>query len=158
MGEERRGDRAAHAIYGSIVVLAVIVAESGHGYTAAEALVSVVAAALVTAVAESYADYIGATISHRRHPSGEERGLYLGDIAVGFLTALGPGIFFVLAAAGTISLSTAFDAAIWAGIAIIAAYAVFANRVAGASLGGSLLAGLTFALVGAALVALKALA
>jgi hypothetical protein len=52
-------------------------------------------------------------------------------------------------------LEVAFDAAIWTGVGVLGAYAVVANRLAGFSIVRSLVIGLAFAALGAALVALK---
>jgi hypothetical protein len=72
------------------------------------------------------------------------------------LTAIVPVVYFVLAEAGAMRLEAAFDAAIWTGVGVLGAYAVVANRLAGFSLGRSLLVGAGFTMLGAALVALKA--
>jgi hypothetical protein len=158
LSDARRGERAGHAIYGSIVVLAVIIAEKDNAVTAGEAIATVVGAAVVTALAELYADYIGATIRRRRHPNETEMHLYLGEIAAGFFTALIPVVFFILAELDVIGLDAAFDIAVWTGVAILGAYAVVANLLAGLSVARSLLIGLGFTAVGAALVVLKTLA
>ena len=155
-GDEHRGERAAHAIYGSIVVLAVIIAEEETSIEAGEVIASVTGAALVTALAELYADYIGGTIRAAHHPTAAERKIAFRNVAAGFLTALVPGVYFVLSAAGAMRLEVAFDAAIWTGVAVLGAYAVVANRLAGFSLARSLLVGLGFTALGASLVLLKA--
>jgi hypothetical protein len=152
----RRGERAAHAIYGSIVVLAVIVAEQGTSIGADEVIASVVGVAAVTALAELYADYVGGTIRAARHPTPAERGAALKNVAAGFIIAILPVVYFVLAAVDAMRLRTAFDAAVWTGVGVLGAYALVANRLAGFSLSRSLLVGLCFTALGAALVALKA--
>ncbi|UJA19817.1 hypothetical protein HJD18_06080 [Thermoleophilia bacterium SCSIO 60948] len=161
MGERARGDytgeRAVHTIYGSVVVLAVIVAARGSEVTAGEAIASVVGAAVVTALAEIYADYIGATIAARRHPTPRERETTIRNFAFGFLAAISPVVFFVLAAAGVIRLDVAFDIAVWTGVAVLGGYATVAHRLAGNSIGPSLAVGLFFSAIGAFLVALKGL-
>jgi hypothetical protein len=115
-----------------------------------------VSVAVVTAFAELYADYIGGTIRAARHPTSGERGIALRNIAAGFLTALVPVVYFILAAAGAMRLDAAFNAAIWTGVGVLGAYAVVANRLAGFSLSRSLLVGFGFTALGASLVALKA--
>ena len=153
--DRERGERAAHAIYGLIIVLAVLVAEADTGIATREAIGSVIGAAVVTAMAELYADYIGATIGAHRHLTKRERGFEVRNITAGFLTALVPAIFFVLSAAGAIDLESAFDAAIWTGVGLLGAYAVVANRLADIPLGRSLLIGVGFTALGASLVFLK---
>lgn len=155
--DARRGERAAHAIYGSIVVLAVIVAEQDTSIDAGEVIASVVGVAVVTALAELYADYVGGTIRASRHPTKAEWSGALRSVAIGFLTAILPVVYFIFAAAGTIGLEAAFDAAIWTGVGVLGLYAFVANRRAGFSLARSLLVGLGFTALGAVLVGLKVL-
>jgi hypothetical protein len=154
---EHRGERAVHTIYGSVVVLAVIVAARGSDVTAGEAIASVVGAAVVTALAEIYADYIGATITARRHPTPRERETTIRNFGFGFLAAISPVVFFILAALGVIRLDVAFDIAVWTGVAVLGGYATVAHRLAGNALGPSLAVGLFFSAIGAFLVGLKGL-
>ncbi len=156
MDDEIRGERAAHAIYGLIVVLAVMIVEADTTITTRQAIGTIIGAATITALAELYADYIGATIRARRHLTKSERDVEFRNIAIGFMTALLPVGFFVLAALDVIELQTAFDAAIWTGVGLLGSYAVVANRLAGFSIRRSLLIGLAFTLLGASLVILKA--
>ena len=156
-GDEHRGERAAHAIYGSIIVLAVLVAEEDTAIESGEVIASVVGAATVTALAELYADYIGGTVRAARHPTSAERGAALRNVVAGFLAAIVPVIPFVLSAAGAMRLETAFDAAIWTGVGVLGAYAVVANRLAGFTIARSLLTGIGFTALGASLVLLKAI-
>jgi len=110
---------------------------------------------VVTALAELYADYIGGTIRASRHPTGAERGLAVGNVAIGFATAILPVVYFVLVELDVMRLAVAFDAAIWTGVGVLGAYAVVANVLAGFSMMRSLLIGVCFTALGAALVALK---
>jgi hypothetical protein len=150
-----RGERAAHAIYGSIVVLAVIAAEQDTEIRPREVIASVLGVAVVTALAELYADYIGGTIRAGRHPTATERDIAFKNVAIGFLTAIIPVVYFVLAAVDLMRLDTAFDAAVWTGVGVLGAYAVVANLLSGFSIARSLLIGLGFAALGATLVLLK---
>jgi hypothetical protein len=79
----------------------------------------------------------------------------LRNALAGFTMAILPVAFFVLAAIGAIELRTAFDIAQWTGVAVLGGYALMANLRAGFPLGRSLLIGLGFTLLGAALVVLK---
>jgi hypothetical protein len=133
----------------------VIVAEQDTSIDAGEVIASVIGVAVVTALAELYADYIGGTIRAGRHPTSAERAGALRSVAIGFLTAISPVVYFILAAAGAIRLEVAFDAAIWTGVGVLGLYAFAANRRAGFSLARSLAIGLAFTALGATLVALK---
>ena len=155
--KEVRGRRAEHAIYGSIVVLAVIVAEDSAAITIRVAIATVLGAAAVTSLAHVYADYIGELIRAGRHPSREEWRADLKNAAFGFTVSIFPVAFFFLAAFDAITLDTAFDVAEWFGVAVIGSYSFGANLLAGLPLGRSLLIGIGFTALGAGLVALKIL-
>ena len=154
---ERLAGRARHAVYGSVIVLAVIVALDDTGVETREVIGSIVGAAFATVLAEVYADYLQRTIHDARHPTAAERAMALRDAAWGFFAAILPVVFFILAAAGAISQDAAFTGAVWTGIGVVGFYAFLANRVAGLSLLSSVLAGVGFAILGGILVALKAL-
>ncbi len=130
-------------------------AEQDTSIEAGEVIASVLGVAVVTALAELYADYIGGTIRAARHPTGAERDIAFRNVAVGFLTAILPVIYFILAALDVMKLDTAFDAAIWTGVGVLGVYAFVANRLAGMSMVRSTLIGIGFTSLGAALVALK---
>lgn len=155
--DEQRAERAAHTIYGSIIVLAVLVAEEGTAVSPGEAIASALAAALVTALAEIYANYVGATMRARRHLTSRERLLIGRTVAVGFAIAIVPVAFLIPAATGTIDPETALEVAIWTGVGIVGVHAAIASRLAGSSVARSALLGLGFAALGTLLVALKAL-
>jgi multidrug transporter EmrE-like cation transporter len=153
--KEVRGRRAEHALYGSIIVLAIIVAEDSAAITIRVAIGTVLGAALVTSLAHVYADYIGELIRVGRHPSSREWHDDLKNAAFGFSVSILPVGFFFLAALDVMTLDTAFDVAEWVGVGVIGTYSVGANLLAGLPLGRSLLIGFGFTLLGAGLVALK---
>jgi hypothetical protein len=155
LDDEHLAQRVSHAAYGSIVVLAVILALEGRTGDSWEVVASVVGAAVATAMAEIYADYLGATIRAHRRLTREERHAAARNISAGFVAAILPGIFFVLAAADVIAIGSAFDAAKWTGVGVLGGYAFLANRLAGLSIAHSVAVGAGFAFVGAALVVLK---
>jgi hypothetical protein len=66
-------------------------------------------------------------------------------------------VFFILAAAGALEQDTAFRVAKWTGLGLIALYGILGARVSGAGVVGSLIQGSAVALIGGALIALKAL-
>jgi hypothetical protein len=154
---EDRGRRAEHAIYGSIIVLAVIVAEDNTSVSVAVAIGTVLGAAIVTSLAHIYSDYIGEVIRVGRHPTRREWRTSVRNAAVGFAMAILPAGFFLLAAFDAISLDKAFDIAKWVGVGVLGAYALLANLRAGFSLRRSIAIGLLFTLLGFLLVELKVL-
>jgi hypothetical protein len=68
-----------------------------------------------------------------------------------------PAVFFVLAAAEAIEEETAFTIAKWSGLGLIVFYGFCAARLAGERVSASTLRALAAGLIGALLIALKAL-
>lgn len=154
-GNAASARRAEHGIYGLIVVLAVLVADDAASASLRVAIGTVIGAAFAASLAHISADYIGELIRAGRHPTWPEWKLSLRNAAFGFVIAVAPVAFLVLAASDAIALDTALDLAQWGGVALLGIYATAANVRAGVSLGPSTLFGLGFAVLGAALVALK---
>ena len=77
--------------------------------------------------------------------------IVLACIGVGF-----PAIFFILAAAGAIESDLAFNLAKWTGVGLIAFYGYWAARLSGSTARGAWVQALAVALIGAALITLKA--
>jgi hypothetical protein len=66
-------------------------------------------------------------------------------------------LYFVLAALGVMKLDTAFTAAKWTGLGLIAGYGYAAGRLSGSSQVIAVLHALAVALIGIALIGFKAL-
>ena len=133
MRNERIAQRAARAVYGSIVALAVILYLDEAGAEADEVIFAVVGSVIAATLAEQYAEYIGHVIRERRHLTRPEIVRQAQDGAAGTLAALvvlGP---FVLVQFDVIETPTAYDIAGWLGIGVIGGYALLANREAGVS-------------------------
>jgi hypothetical protein len=150
--------RATHAVYGSIVVLAVVTGLDEASASPREAFVATLGAAIGVMLAEFYADMIGTTLRQRRPPTRDEWQEFLVDVAFGFGAACFPSVFFLLAWWDVISLSTAFTIAEWGGVAVLWVYVLVAARAAGLGTVRALLwaGGLTACGIG--LVELKKLA
>jgi hypothetical protein len=152
---DRTAQRAARAVYGSIVALAVIVVLDDGGAEADEVIGAVIGSVIAATLAEQYAEYIGRVIRERRHLSGEEAAEAARDAAVGALAALAPLIPFVLVEIGPIELRTAYDIAPWLGLGVIGAYAALANHLAGLSRTQNVVVTLGGLAIGFALIAIK---
>ena len=148
---------ARHAVYGSVIVLAVMIALDDTSVRPGEAAASVIGAALATVLAELYADYLAGMIEAGRAPHGAELRESFRNAAVGLCAAILPVIFFILAGLGVMDTSTAFDAAVWTGVGVVGFYAFVANRLGGMAIPRSLFAGFAFTVLGTVLVLLKAL-
>ena len=68
-----------------------------------------------------------------------------------------PAVFFLLSAAGLFKLDTAFTIAKWSGLGLIALYGFWAARLDGAPHHKALMQAVAVALIGALVIAVKAL-
>ena len=154
---ERTAERAARAVYGSIIALAVILALQRTQAAASEVIPAVIGSVIAASLAELYAEYIALTIRDRHHPGRVRLREELTDVAAGSVAAMLPMVPFILVAFGWIELATAYDLARWVGIGVIAAYTVLANRLAGLSTMRTFLVTTAVIAIGLSLIAIKAL-
>jgi hypothetical protein len=156
--EAHLGSRdVARVIYGAIIGLSVILVQEAHPPAAGVVVGSLIATAIAVALAELYSDVVATeTRTHRRVARAQLGEIGAGAAAVAFGVAV-PVAFFVLAVAGAVELDTAFQLAKWSGLGLIGFYGFAAGRLAGASLLGCIVQALSAALIGALLIALKAL-
>jgi hypothetical protein len=150
--------RATHAVYGSMIVLAVLSGLDEASATARESLVTIVGLAIAVGLSQIYADVIGSTFRLARQLTHHEWLEISADVAFGFGAALVPAIFFVLALLGAMSLGNAFVVAEWTGVAVIWFYVFTAARAAGLKLGRALVWSLALTACAVGIVELKLLA
>ena len=144
-------------VYGSIIGLAFVVVVEAHPPSAGVLVGWLLGTAVAVALAELYSEIIGVETRERHRVTRPQVTHMLDDaVAVAFGIAF-PAVFFVLAAIGVIELDTAFTIARWSGLGLIGFYGFWAARFAGAPMPRALLQGAVVALVGAALIALKAI-
>jgi hypothetical protein len=156
--EQHLGSRqVGKVVYGSIIGMALVVTLDSHPPTASVMTLWLLGTALAVGLAEVYSEVVGAETSTRRPVGRPQLHSMIEDaVAVGFGVAF-PAVFFLLAVLGLLSLETAFSVAKWCGVGLIGFYGYWAARFAGATRGGALLKGAMVALIGAGLIALKAL-
>ncbi len=133
MRNERIAQRAARAVYGAIVALAVIVYLEAAKSEADEVIAAVIGSVVAATLAEQYAEYIAHVIRERRHLERAEIVQQVGDGAAGMLASLVTLFPFLLVELDVIELPTAYDIAPWLGLGVIGGYALLANREAGLS-------------------------
>jgi hypothetical protein len=151
----RTAVRAARAVYGSIIALAVIVVLDDGTTEADEAIIAVLGATIGAMLAETYADYIADVIRRGRHLHFAEARQALTDSVLGMLAAWITLLPFIAVEAGLIEVSTAFSLAAWFGLGVIGLYTLVANHRARIPWRTSIWAtGLMLAL-GLALIAIK---
>jgi hypothetical protein len=149
--------QVSRVIYGAIIGLALVVALEAHPPTPGAVIATLLGTAVAVALAEFYSEFVAfETIGHRKAGRAEVRDMAYDGAAVAFGIAF-PVAFFVLAAADAIEEDTAFTIAKWSGVGLIGFYGFCAARLAGKSLSASALRALGVALIGAFLIALKAL-
>lgn len=149
--------QVSRVVYGTIIVLALIVVLQDHPPSAGVALGSVLATAVAIGLAEFYSELVGEQVRTARRLDRRELVAVLEDVlAVAFGIAF-PAVFFVLAAAGAMTVDTAISVAKWTGLGLIAFYGFCGARLAGRGVAGALVEAATVGLGGALLVVVKAL-
>jgi hypothetical protein len=149
--------QVSRVVYGSIIGLALVVALEAKPPPPAAVIASLIGTAVAVALAELYSELVGfETTRRRKADSAELRELSTDIAAVAFGISF-PAAFFILAAADSIEVETAFTIAKWTGLGLIGVYGFAGARLSGAGTTTALLQAAAVALVGAALIGLKAL-
>ncbi len=155
-GPARRAERFARAIYGTIIITALLLPLEDHGATADEVVGAVLGSAFVLFLAHAYATSLGRGVATRRATRLSDLGAILVDNLPLLFAAVAPALIFVLAAAGAISLHTAFRAGIGYGIVSLFALGFIFGRMAHHRLSDGLVRGFGAAGLGAAIILLEA--
>jgi hypothetical protein len=149
--------QVSRVVYGSIIGLALVVALEAHPPPPGAVIASLLGTAVAVALAELYSELVGFETTRRRKADvGELRRLSVDIAAVAFGISF-PAAFFVLTAAGSVEVETAFTIAKWTGLGLIGVYGFAGARLSGAGTATALLQAAAVALIGAALIGLKAL-
>ena len=149
--------QVSRVIYGAIIGLALVVALEAHPPEPHAVIATLLGTTVAVALAELYSELVGfETVRRRKASSDEMRHLYADMAAVSFGIAF-PAVFFVLAAADVLSDDDAFTVAKWAGLGLIGLYGFAGARLSGAGLRTSIIQATAVALIGGALIGLKAL-
>jgi hypothetical protein len=156
--EAHLGSRqVSRVIYGAIIGLALVVALEHHPPAPGVVVGTLLATALAVGLAEVYSEIVGTEARTQRRIAGEQLRQMVDEAgAVAFGVGF-PAVFFILAAADAVEVQTAFTVAKWTGLGLIGFYGFWAARLAGANLAVSILRALAVAVIGAMLIALKAL-
>jgi hypothetical protein len=149
--------QVSRVTYGAIIGLALVVVLQAHPPSAGAIIASLLGTAFAVALAEVYSEVVGTETRTRHRLNRAEVREIAADAGGVALGVAFPAAFFLLAAAGAMELDTAFTVARWTGLGLIGFYGYCAARLAGESLLRGLVHALIIALVGAFLIALKAL-
>ena len=132
--EDRRrvqGQYAARSIYGSILVLALLLALENHPPPPLQAALLVAGTVLAVLAAEAYAENLGAELSLGRRQTPEERRARFRALGAMTVSAEAPVAILLLAAAGVLDEETAFRLARWSTLALLLVGGYLARRLAG---------------------------
>jgi hypothetical protein len=148
-------DQVSEVVYGTVIGLALVVALEAHPPSAGATAATIVSTAIAVGLAELYSELVG----ERVHGATDHapRGTLVADVGAVVAGAAFPAIFFVLAAADVLELDTAFAIAKWSGLGLIAFYGFWAARLGGAPHHKALVHAGAVALIGAFVIAVKAL-
>jgi hypothetical protein len=148
-------EHVSEVVYGTVIGVALVAALEAHPPTAVATAVTIVTTSIAVGLAELYSEVVGARVrpAAERHGHGVDVPGVLAVIA----GAAFPAVFFILAASGVLKLDTAFTVAKWSGLGLIASYGWWAARLSGASHHKALLHAGAVALIGAFVIAVKAL-
>jgi hypothetical protein len=149
--------QVSRVIYGSIIGLALVVSLEHDPPRPAVMVGTLLATALAVGLAELYSEIVGTEVRTRQRVARARVREIAADVgAVAFGIGF-PAVFFLLAVAGAMEIKTAFTIAKWSGLGLIGVYGFSAARLAGARLAAALAQAAAVALIGAFLIALKAL-
>jgi hypothetical protein len=149
--------QVTRVVYGAIIGLALLVTLEKHPPAAGIVIGTLLATALAVGFAEIYAEYVGTETRERHRVNRSEFSHMLDDaLAVAFGVAF-PAVFFLLSVLNLLDLDAAFRLAKWSGLGLIGFYGFCAGRLAGSSVGRSVLQSLAVVAIGGTVIAFKAL-
>ena len=149
--------QVSRVIYGAIIGLALVVALQAHPPPTGAVIATLLGTAVAVALAEVYSELVGFETVRRRHVTSAERESLTADAAAVAIGVGFPSVFFLLALVGVLDDEAAFTIARWSGLGVLGLYGFAGARLTGSNFLGALLKGGGVALIGAALIGLKAL-
>ncbi len=152
---EFTGRYAARSVYGTIVVLALLLAVQPHSPGPLPAAALVVGTLLAILGAEAYSEILGAEVELRRRLDRDERVERYRELGLMFAAAVWPVAFLLLAAVGVLEEDTAFGLGIWLSVAMLFAYGFLARRLSHGSVFSAVVSAAVLGLIGLLLAAFK---
>lgn len=126
------GHRSAKIIYGTIIVLVVIVTFEGHPPTPKVAIGSVLGASIAVALAEFYSELIGKRIHEKRNLTRDDIHDIATSVSAVLIGALLPLPILLLALFGVLSIESALELDQWLLIGLLIVYGYGAAVLSGA--------------------------
>jgi hypothetical protein len=148
--------QVGRVIYGAIIGLALVAVLADHPPKPGVVAGSLIATGFAVGAAEFYAEVVSTETQTRHRIRHKHLAEIWDDVVAVFFGISFPSIFFFLAALGALKVDTAFSVAKWSGIGLIGFYGWAAARLAGAGFLTCVVQALGAALIGGALIAVKA--
>jgi hypothetical protein len=148
----------SHVLYGTIVGLALVLALQNDGYPSSEIIGFLVATAITISAAGVFSEAISMQARERHTLTRRDRRVLGRETIAEVVSCSFPAVFFVLAQLGVFSEAAAFQIAKWSGVALVCFYAFLADRLAGHTLPHAARYAASAAVIGTALIELKAAA
>jgi hypothetical protein len=152
----RRAERLGHALYGLIIVTATLVAEQGHVTEVIDALGLLLGTALVLLLAHTYSGAMAERAVKGHNLGSLGRRIIVEDNLPVLIAIIAPGLLFILAGLGAMSLATAYTAAIVFSLAALFGLGLYEGRTASMSWTQSLISGTAAGAIGLVVVAVEA--
>jgi hypothetical protein len=149
--------QVSHVVYGTIIGLSLVIGLEQHPPKPGVVISTLLGTAIAVGFAELYSQIVGAETRTRGHVDRAFVRSVSRNVAAVVFGVSFPAVFFVLAAAGAMETDTAFDVAKWSGLGLTGFYGYCGARLAGKRALVALLYAAAIALIGAFLIALKAL-
>lgn len=153
--EQRRSERAAHAIYGLIIVTSALVADRAVAADALTSLLVVWGAGVVLLLAHLYSAWVAEAGTRGQLMSRAERQLLVADNLPVLAAVVVPSVLIILAGFGALGLSTAIDLSIASAVVALFVLGAYQARAGGATVAVQVGLGALGALVGVVVIALE---
>lgn len=150
-------EQIASAIYGKIIVTAIIVALESHSEGALDAFFSLLAATFALFLAHFYADMLALEISSKDKAYVEEAVSILNKILPLAVGVNGPAVIFLLSHLGLFSTEFAFLLAKLTALIMLFIYGYLLGRSASSTRTLSVIAGVVTTAIGALVIGVKIL-
>lgn len=152
---EDRAERLSHAIYGTIIVTALLVTLRAHDDSAEEVLAALLGTGLVLFVAHVYATALARRVTQMRRPVHHQAASILLNNLPVLLAVVVPAVVFVFALTGAISLAVAYWIAIGYALASLFVFGLVYGLRTEHSLVTSVVIGIVSGGLGAAITLLE---
>lgn len=148
-------EQIASAIYGKIIITAIIVALESHSETAFDAFVALISATVALFLAHFYADMLALDITTKKLGYVREAIPLIKKILPLAVGINGPAVIFLLSHFGLFSTELAFRLAKLTALIMLFIYGYLLGRATNSRVSKSVIAGVLTTTIGALVIAVK---